>query len=163
MASRHDVFNVAAQAVEQRLAGDIEWLHGGQMFDLDSGGMCARFVRQCYETAMGISAFSWAYCAGTARDTEAKLKAAGLEVSDPQPGDIVCFNNQAYSAGHIAIYAWCVTIKGNLIASDPRGVSSVFENTSSGVRGNPEEPGTKVTPFAGLEHEVSGFYSPLPA
>jgi hypothetical protein len=155
--TRRDVFNIAYQAVQQRLAGDRRWTPpGGQTFVLDKGGYCARFVRQCYETAMGIAAFSWEYAAPNARAMEYNLKQAGLEVDEPQPGDIVCLNDQSYKYGHIAIYAWVIPPPVGI----PK-VGGVFENTSSAHRGNPRVPGTKWTPFSLVEGNVSGYYSPL--
>jgi hypothetical protein len=148
MATKSDVFDIAKQAVAQRKVGDTTWTHNGSKFDLNSGGYCARFVRQCYESAMGSGEFTWQFIAPTAREMEKKLAAAGLKTDSPEPGDIVCLNNQSYYAGHIAIYAGVIN-----------GVKSIFENTSSGKRGDPRNPGTKMSPFSAVQGELSGYYA----
>lgn len=150
MATRHDVAYVAQRAVLQRKAGDERWTHNGVTFNLDETGMCARFVKRCHAAAMGIDPDDWQFSAPNARIMEAKLKAAGTEVSEPQPGDIVALNNQTAANGHIAIYLW-----------DEVHGSRIAENTISGTRGDPREPGTKISPFSAVETKVSGFYSPL--
>lgn len=157
---RSKIWNVAAQAVEQRLAGDKVWrpVGGRQTFDLLERGMCAKFVRQCVETAYELRPFEWEYARATAREDERALRAAGLRVDKPQPGDIVCLNNQSYKAGHIAIFAGPVRIDGHLILPDPDGTVSIFENTSSGTRGKPRPAGTKVTPLSVVVSKLSGYY-----
>jgi len=112
-------------------------------------GYCARFIRQLHETALGLGAFEWAYRAGDALQMEANLKRAGLQVGKLEPGDIVCLNKGAGKYGHIAIYL---------------GGGEIAENTSSGKRGAPQEPGTKITGFSSsLKRRVSGYYAAMPA
>lgn len=152
MARKQDVATIAQQAVAQRLGGDVTWAHNKVTFDLDSGGYCARFVRQCHEAALGSGEFTWQFIAPTAREMEKKLAAAGCKTAHPQPGDVVCMNDQSYWAGHIGIYLGKVD-----------GVESIAENTSSGQRGKPHAPGTKISPLSAVACEVSGYYAPLPA
>jgi hypothetical protein len=148
MATVQDVAAIAQQAIAQRLAGDATWTHNKVTFDLDSGGYCARFVRQCHEAAIGVGEFTWAYCASTARNMEALLRDAGLATDNPQPGDIIAMNNQSAAVGHIGIFL---------------GGGQIAENTSSGSRGNPSDPGTKISPLSAVASEVSGYYAALPA
>jgi len=148
MSTAADVSLVAKTAVASRRQGSASVNLNGHIFDLNAGGMCARFVRQCYEAALKIPDFTWEYRASDARQMERALRAAGLATSSPQPGDIVCFNNQSYVHGHIGIWV---------------GEGQVAENTSSGSRGDPRPPGTKLTPLASIgEAKVSGYYSLLP-
>jgi hypothetical protein len=111
-------------------------------------GYCARFIRQVHECALGLRAYEWPYRAAHAKQMESNLKRAGLAVEKPQPGDIVCINNDAGKYGHIAIL-----LAGGYIA----------ENTSSSRRGIPKEPGTKITKFSNsLRARVTGYYATMP-
>ena len=149
MATKQDVYKIALQAARQHQVGDVSWTHDGFTFDLAEGGWCARFVMQCYECAMGIPEGSWDFRRDSARTMERALRAAGLATSHPEPGDIVGLNNQSYWAGHTAIYLGVVD-----------GVESIAENTSSGSRGNPVRPGTKITPLSAVVHELTAYYAP---
>lgn len=112
-------------------------------------GYCARFIRQLHECALGLRSFEWAYRAGDTKQMESNLYRAGLRVEKPEPGDIVALNKDSGPYGHIAIW-----LGGGLIA----------ENTSSGRRGKPREPGTKITPFSkALRARVTGYYAAMPA
>ena len=141
-----DVLAVATQAAEQHQAGDASWTHNEVTFDLATGGYCGRFVRQAHESALGKGEFVVSWAAASARDMEASLKASGYAVDSPNPGDIICCNDQDFRFGHIVI-----------CGPD----DTVLENTSSGSRGNPIEPGTKVSPRSAIESEISGYYSPF--
>jgi hypothetical protein len=151
---RFAVAERAVEAVDARTAGATEVILGNggtrQSFDLDEGGMCNRFVRQCVETALGLVPFTWAYRGATAKATLAKLEAAGKRVplADRQIGDILGI--EMAGPGHIVIYL------GNLF--DPNK-ELVAENTSA-HRGFPRPPGTKVTSFASLKSRITGCYRP---
>ncbi len=140
----------------------VKWHQGGsvslecgkgktaQTFDLDAGGYCARFVRQCYETAAGITPWQWAYAAPNARGMTARLAEAGheIKISDEMiAGDIIGIHKNAGAAGHIAILGPVVD-----------GQRVIYENTSSDGRGAPRTPGTKVTPYTAIAHRVTGVY-----
>ena len=152
MATKNDVFKIALQAARQHQLGDNRWEHNGIVFILNVGGYCARFVRQSYEAALNSGEFVWNFIAPSAREMERKLRDAGLKTNNPEPGDIICLNNQDYWAGHIAIYAGFIN-----------GVKSIIENTSSSKRGNPQSAGTKITPLSDVIDELSGYYAALPA
>lgn len=111
-----------------------------QVLDLSEGGMCNRFVRQCFEVALGIPEYTWLYRAGRAIWTLDSLDAAHKRVAAGgeglQPGDIVGIHKGTY--GHIAIYV---------------GDGMVAENTT---RGTPA--GTKLTPYEELADRVTGIY-----
>ena len=120
----------------------------GTVFNLAKGGYCARLIRQVHECALGLESFEWAYRAGDAKQMEDNLKRAGLRVKRPEPGDIVCLNKNSGQYGHIAIFL---------------GNGKIVENTSSGQRGKPREPGTKITTLsANLKKRVSGYYAAMP-
>ncbi len=148
MANNADVLIVAQAAVNARKQGMSEATIHGHTFLLDVGGMCARFVRQCHEAALGLHEFDWQFAAPSAWDMEGKLKRAGLKVEKPQPGMIVCLNaNYTGPPGHIGIWA---------------GDGWVLENTSCGTRGTPRPPGAKLTRLAEIgATRVSGYYAPL--
>ena len=117
-----------------------------QVLDLVTGGMCNRFVRQCYEVALGIPEQTWLYRAGRAVWTLDSLRSAGKAVDvdgvgDLQPGDIVGLRGGVY--GHIAIYV---------------GDGLIAENTSSNTRGTPRQAGTKLTPYADIAGRVTEVY-----
>lgn len=113
-------------------------------------GYCTRFIRQVHECALGLAPYEWAYRAADARQLESNLERAGLRIDKPEPGDVVCLNDDSSGRyGHVAIL-----VDKGLLA----------ENTSSGRRGNPREPGTKLTPFgARLKKRVTGYYATMPA
>ena len=142
------VADVARRAVVARRAGRSTYSEGSATFMLDQGGMCARFVRQCCEVVAGLPAFGIWFAAPTARQMEENLKRGGKRVTVLQDGDIVACNKQSYWAGHICVFL---------------GDGVVAENTSSGQRGDPRAPGTKITPLSALLGEVSGYYRPFDA
>ncbi len=135
---RDKVIGRAMAAVEARQAGKHEYKAGGQTFLLDVGGMCNRFVRQSFETALGLPEQSWEYRAATAIETLNHLRRDGYEVpmDDLQPGDII--GHTSGSAGHIMLYVGDYYDDGRHL---------VAENTSA-TRGYPEKPGTKITRLA---------------
>ena len=130
---RYAVVKRAGDAVRQRQRGKTSWTIGRQKFDLETGGYCNRFVRQVFETSLGMGAFGWYFGDATARDTLDKLNAFEIEKGfvKLQPGDIIRWYDGSGPYGHIAIY---IGGEKKLIA----------ENTSA-TRGDPNKPGTKVT------------------
>lgn len=143
------ILEVALAAVNARKSGRSAVTLGSgqsaQTFDLDAGGYCARFVRQCVEVALGLKPFTWAGCAPDARGMEKNLKkiAQKVPVEKREPGDIVCMNETSGKYGHIGL---CV---------DP---GTIAENTSSGKRGSPRPAGTKLTSWTIIASSVSGVY-----
>jgi hypothetical protein len=136
-AQKQRVMARAMEAVEARIEGHTMVMLGkpSQLFALNVGGMCNRFVRQTFETALGLPKQSWPFRGATAKETLNKLAAAGYEVhmDDLQPGDIL--GHTAGKYGHIALY---------LGQPYPDGRLLVAENTSW-TGGYPEKPGTKIT------------------
>lgn len=116
---------------------------------LKRGGYCARFVRQVYETACDFGEYRWKHGARTALGMCDGLAAEGHEVTDHSliPGDIVGINRHSGPYGHVAIYVGKI-----------EGKDIIAENTSSGSRGDPRRPGTKLTPYADIAHRVTGVY-----
>jgi hypothetical protein len=118
-----------------------------QTLNLREGGMCARFVRQVHETALGLEPSSWQYACANAYDDSTALRAAviagralRIDKADLQPGDVITTGNSA--PGHIAIYIGLVN-----------AVRTVAENTSSATRGTPRRAGTKLSPLHALSDE----------
>lgn len=140
------VLNRAQQAVTNRTKGLSRFKAGGQEFTLDVGGYCNRFVRQCFETALMLPAFSWRFGAARACETLEKLEPYRVPLKSRQPGDILGF---AGNPGHICIY---------LGREFDAAKELVAENTSSGSRGWPQAPGTKVTSYESLRKRVTGCY-----
>lgn len=139
-----DVARVAAEAVAARKAGKRSVTISGITFDLETGGYCARFVRQCHEAALGRGEWTWGYNAPTAYDMERRLQANAAIVGTPAIGDIVGLSTSCRPPGHIAIYA---------------GDGHIYENTSA-VRGDPRAPGTKRSPLDLAR--VTHYYRVLP-
>lgn len=150
---RRAVISNAVAAVTARVRGKTAVRLGSgataQTLDLVAGGWCNRFVRQCFETALGIGAFSWYFGAGRACETLEKLEPYRVPLKDRRPGDILGFATpKAGDSEHIAIYL------GR--EYDP-AKELVAENTSA-VRGDPRLPGTKVTAYSALRSRVTGCY-----
>jgi hypothetical protein len=143
------IAEVAKQAVAARAAGNASVTLGtgasAQQFNLAKGGYCARFVRQCCEVALGIKPGTWDFAAPDALGMEAKLKAAGklVPTADRKPGDVVAINNGSWKYGHIGLVV---------------NKTTIAENTSSGTRGDPRAPGTKLTHWADIADRVTGVY-----
>lgn len=131
----------AGQAAQADPSGSITLGEGAtrQTLYFTPGALCLRFVRQVYETALGIGPKKWSWATLRAKWTLEKLRAAGYQVPPRAPlmeGDIVGHRRGEY--GHIGI----------VVQTDPRGVGTpvlVAENTSSTTRGNPRRAGTKLT------------------
>jgi len=132
---KRKVINRAMGAVEARQEGKSTYEAGGQVFQLNVGGMCACFIRQVFETALGIPEYSWVFRGATAKETLQKLTGAGYEVhmDDLQAGDILGHTGGKF--GHIALYVGDYYWDGRLL---------VAENTSW-MGGYPQAPGTKIT------------------
>jgi hypothetical protein len=128
------VVAVATAAVTDRQRGFKTMLRAGVQFDLEKGGYCNRFIRQCFEVGLGLAPFDWHFGAASAKETLAKLepyRIAGATLGQLKPGDIVGWYEGSGPYGHIALF---VGGEKGLIA----------ENTSA-TRGDPKNPGTKVT------------------
>jgi len=163
MATKETVVSVARDVVQRRVEGAETYDRDGHHFILGPVykdgkvvGYCSRFVRQTYEVAeglpeQGLSVLNGGWASDTARHTEEQLKKRGLAVqrSLAKPGDIICMNLRNGPYGHIAIWL---------------GNNTVAENTSSGSRGTPRAPGTKITVMSdGMWSHFSGFYAVLPS
>ncbi|MEI6503313.1 MAG: hypothetical protein WCP21_20060 [Armatimonadota bacterium] len=135
---RKAVLARAGEAVQARIGGATEVTLGTgaakQTFDLDAGGYCNRFVRQVFETSLGLSPFTWYFGAAKACQTLAKLKPYEVPLKDRQPGDILGF---AGDPGHICLYLGT--------DFDP-SKELVAENTSA-RRGFPAAPGDEGDPL----------------
>ena len=110
-------------------------------FDLLTGGRCQEFVRECFESALGWPARSWAYAAPSAKVALQRMERDGFRVTGPpRKGDVIGHCSGTY--GHIAIVV---------------DAKTCAENTSSGRRGDPLRAGTKLTPLAdmpGITHVI---------
>lgn len=144
---RKAVVQLAGAAVGTRAASKSTFRLNkqAQVFDLDTGGYCNRFIRQLFETVLSLPAFKWRFGAERACLTLEKLKPYEVPLKDRQPGDILGF---AGNPGHIVLYL------GR--EYDPRK-ELVAENTSA-TRGFPRLPGTKVTSYKTLAGRVTGCY-----
>ena len=154
--TKQQAFEIAMRAVQQRRAGDAVWackdVSGIGIvevdFDLLTGGCCARFTRQVEDAIRGHGDFTWRFASPTARAMQQAMDiAGGLRVDKPEPGDIGFGNNQQFYAGHTFRYMGMI-----------EGVESIAENTSS-HRGDPYDPGTKISPLSAVSAEFSGWYS----
>lgn len=147
--NRKAVIARAKEVVRARATGKTAATFGmgnaKQSFDFETGGYCNRFIRQCFETALGMKPFSWYFGAAKAKDTLRKLSAYAIPLTQRQPGDILGF---AGDPGHIAIYL------GKEYQADKELIA---ENTSA-TRGFPRPPGTKVTSYAAVKARISGCY-----
>jgi hypothetical protein len=143
------VLQRAVQAVEARLAGrtSVKLGSGGaaQVFDLETGGYCNRFVRQVFETALGLAPFAWRFGAARAYQTLAKLEPYRVDKRQRQPGDILGIPGDP---GHIAVYL------GDYYGD---GRELIAENTIS-TRGYPSRPGTKISRWSTVAGRVTGIY-----
>lgn len=115
-----------------------------QNFDLDAGGMCNRFVRQVFETALKLTPYTWTFRAAEAWQTLAKLRPWEVPVTDRKPGDILGCPGDP---GHIALYLGDVYGDGREL---------VAENTISTKRGYPRRAGTKVSAWTDFRRQHSG-------
>jgi len=124
--------------------------HFQKIYRRDNGsikGMCSMFVRQCCEVAFGWRDHEYStsqndnpqFFGGSAKETEALLKGAGLSTTQPVRGDVVCFNRNTGQYGHIGVF-----LGGNRFA----------ENTSSRSRG----PGTVISNLDSMPNRITGYY-----
>lgn len=152
-AHRKAVIARAREAVQARASGKSAATYGmgtaRQVFNFETGGYCNRFIRQVFETALGLKPFSWYFGAAKAKETLRKLSTYKVPLSQRQPGDILGFPGDP---GHIAIYL------GKEYQADKELIA---ENTSA-TRGFPRPPGTKVTSYAAVKSRVDGCYRLFP-
>lgn len=134
------IARAAAEAHERQHLSHVTI--NGVRFNLTETGYCARFVRLVHEAVLRLPPWGWAWNAANARYMEAKLKANGLGVEEPEPGDVVAFNRRTGRYGHIGIFL---------------GDGLFAENTSSKVRG----PGTVISDLSRMASRISGYYRPL--
>jgi hypothetical protein len=140
------VISAAVGAAEAHQDGKTTWRRGGQTFNLTEGGMCQRFVAQCFEAALGLS--EWHFDAASAKANIAHLQAEGLRTKLPlAPGDILGWPGNG-KFGHIALFVGDVYGDGRQL---------VAENTSSGFRGDPSAPGTKLTSLSAMSASPQRF------
>ena len=102
-----------------------------------------RFAREIVEGALNIPDHSWQFAAGSAHETEQKLKAAGRQLSGSIPGALGFYDDQTAGGQEV----------GHVVVCLPGGARA--ENTS-GHRGNPSRPGTKITPAADVAASHGG-------
>jgi hypothetical protein len=147
---RRKVIARAIEAVQARIKGSTEVSLGEgyarQTLILSEGGYCNRFVRQVFETTLGLKPFAWRFGALRACLTLAKLEPYRIPLKDRRPGDILGFPGDP---GHICLYL------GR--DADP-AKELVAENTSSARRGYPLAAGTKLTRYSTLRNRVIGCY-----
>jgi len=129
----------ALRVTQAAIDGYQQLTVAGHVFDLRTGGMCQKFVRQCVEAGNGWPAHTWQFGddEGSAKVALAHMDAAGFRLPPGAllvPGDIV--GHRRGSFGHIGLFVGVID-----------GTQTVCENTSSGKRGNPRRPGTKRTPL----------------
>jgi hypothetical protein len=164
-----DVAGVAQQVVRAHANGHSTLTIGtpAQVFDLVTGGWCGRCIRQCYEVAQHQDPGEFQFAAPSAACCEWALKRAGLAVTTPNPGDILCLNDSVptdrlndiewqramRNFGHIAIHL------GTADNPHELGVGGHFaENTSS-----PRGPGTVISSYGEIMGRKRTFYRVLPA
>jgi len=144
---------VAKRAANAHYAGH-EWITiNGHKFLLTAKGMCAKFVRQVHEAALGLVDFGWRFASPSAAVMEYHLRASGKSVPTLEPGDIVCFNGDV-PAARLNDYAW-QKANGNyghigLYVGDGK----FAESTSSTTRG----PGTVLSSLSAMGGRVTGIY-----
>jgi hypothetical protein len=145
-ATRARLIAIAKQVAQARANGVAQVTINGVSFEPLKTGYCAAFVREAHEAALGLPEYTWAYRGASAREVEAKLKAAGKQVAaaQRQAGDVVAFNRAWLGVyGHVAIY----------MGKDAQGRDMVAEDGSHGVAVN--LIGTRAW-------HISGYYSSLP-
>lgn len=147
---RQAVIARACEAVRARIRGKKSVVLGKgatrQEFDLDSGGWCLRFVRMCFETALGLPPKSWYFGSPKAVQTLHKLAPYQIPLSARRPGDIL---GNPGDPGHIVIYIG--------YAFD-RDKDLVAENTISERRGYPQSQGTKVSSYSDFVKQHTATY-----
>lgn len=121
------------------------WINGIS-FEPQESGYCAEFVREVYEAALGLPAYTWPYRGASAREVEKKLREAGKQIpaDQRQPGDVVAFNRAWPSRwGHVAIY----------VGKDAGGQDLVAEDVKRGIC---------INAIGRRRWHISGWYSVLP-
>ncbi len=147
MATTRDVERIARDICGLFAAGRRGNYYVGKIkFELTDIARCSEFVREVCEAAAKTAdhgPLSARYFGGSARETEAKLRARGTRIVEQVavPGDIVCFNAGAAGPdGHIGIHL---------------GNGDFAENTSSAGRG----PGFVISRYTQIGRDrISGFY-----
>ncbi len=147
MPTTEDVAKIARDICALYAAGKRgEFFIGKIKFELTDVAYCSEFVRECCEAAAKTAdhgPLSARYFGGSAKETEAKLKARGTKIAEASavPGDVVCFNaGNAGPYGHIGIHL---------------GGGQFAENTSSTGRG----PGFVISGYSEIGRgRISGFY-----
>ena len=138
-AQRQAVIARAIEAVQAHIDGKSEITlgdgAGAQVFNLTVGGWCEAFVRQVFETALGLEPMTWQYRVGRASRSEVAYGAdKRVPLDQLQAGDILVMASGP--DGHTAIYLHT--------AYDP-AKDLVAENTLSTQRGMPSCAGTKIS------------------
>ena len=149
MATTEDVRRIAREAGEAGDANKGVYIPAGYgPMNLRATGWCTRFVRQVHEAALGLEyrlagPYPWEYAAPNAIELEARLKAGGCKVDDPEPGDVICINRNSGEFGHVGIYL---------------GGGKLAENTSSKSRG----PGTTISDLNDVANRITDVYRAVP-
>lgn len=146
MGTTADVARIAQEVCAKFATGYRGGLSiNGVHFELNDVGYCSEFVHECACAAAGeptFGRFQEKYFGADAIDTERllKLHAQTITAQQADPGDIVCFNRNSGSHGHIAIHI---------------SPSMVAENTSSRTRG----PGFVLSRYDAIGRErITGYY-----
>jgi len=154
---RRRVVQYAIQAAEAHAQGQqaITIGVGGmrQKLNLVEAHYCARFVRQIYETALGLRRMSWPFCAPNARGMEENLRPHRLSrTGERRPGDVVGMSTDSTGpAGHNGIFVGA--------EADPK--KTMIVHNSSGTRdGWPHVQGTKLSLWLEIRPRVTGIYRP---
>ncbi len=134
-----DLATVAEQVVAARKRGETKTTLGGVTFDLNTGGYCSRFVRQCHESA-GLPTGVFSCCA---HSTAQHLEGAGKRVNTLVRGALMVWTNSGPACSVCRQAVWHIGIY--------LGDGQVAENTSITSRGEPRKAGTKVTPLDAID------------
>lgn len=140
--------DIAEEVVQARRRGYTRATVNGVVFNAEERGWCSRFVRLCH-LAAGLPTEVFACCAhSTAQHLAGQQRGTG----NPGRGDIVTFRLDSPKCSICGQPVWHIAILD--------GDGRVYENTSSGSRGNPRPAGTKQTPLSEIGHSrITGYYS----
>lgn len=141
-----DLATTAETVVAARVRGDTETTLNGVTFDLETGGMCSRFVRQCHQAA-GLPTDAFGCCAHTSGQ---HLKGAGKQLSTLVRGAVMVFSNSGPACSSCGQAVWHIGIY--------LGNGRVAENTSSGKRGEPRPAGTKISALSDIDPDGSRLW-----
>lgn len=161
-----DMARIAREVVAGRKRGLQFVTINGVDFNTLERGWCSKYVRQAHHAVTGVEWPTWAGL--FAVWTERNLARMGARVSQPNPGDIVCFNATEYARlGRDRIWNAAAQSIRDWSAQGHIGVwvgnGEVAENTASGTRGDPRAAGTKISKLSEIgAHRVSGCYAVLP-